>query len=345
MSYNPSGQHADTEGISRIIDTLKSDVEGGGETGKIDYISYFPNNIKKRPLHNIWYLFRQSFAMAKHDMVMIGGGGIFFDNEPGITFSKIIFEWKLRLFFARLFARKIVFFGISFEVKNRENYAKLATLFRHTDTICVRDFGSQAILQKIGISSVLFYDSVFLLPPQKRVSYSRQVKRVGIALRGGFLSKNDIRALVECVEILKKQGMDIVFLSHSFVGSETHNDVEFVRTHFGDSFQITQTMEETLLAYQSIDAVIAMRLHSAILASMYALPMIIIPYGPKVYALSEMLGLSEHTIDTKNINSASLQQYFSVLCSNYQAIQAKIGASYEAIHTNFLKKIKKNDIL
>lgn len=111
------------------------------------FMSFFPNNIRKHFFKNIGYFFRTIVEIARADAIIIGGGGIFFDNEPGISFSKNLFEWKLRLFFARLFHKKVIFWGISVEVKNEENQKKLAKIFRKTDKIFPRDGRSTAILR------------------------------------------------------------------------------------------------------------------------------------------------------------------------------------------------------
>lgn len=67
------------------------------------HIRFFPNNFKKFPGKNIKYFFENIREIWRSDVIIIGGGGIFFDNEPGISFRKNLFEWWLRIFFARLF--------------------------------------------------------------------------------------------------------------------------------------------------------------------------------------------------------------------------------------------------
>lgn len=86
--------------------------------------------------------------MATTDLVIVGGGGIFFDNEPGISFQKNLLEWKIRLFWARIFRKKVLFLGISVEVKQEENQKKLAKIFHKNDKIFPRDERSTKILQK-----------------------------------------------------------------------------------------------------------------------------------------------------------------------------------------------------
>ena len=110
-----------------------------GEDEIVSYISYFPNGIRKNPIKNIFYFLRQTWAMLSHELIVIGGGGIFFDNEKNASFDKILWEWRMRIFFARLMRRKIVFCNISIEVKKEENLLKLCKIFSPSDTILVRD--------------------------------------------------------------------------------------------------------------------------------------------------------------------------------------------------------------
>lgn len=119
-----------------------------GDQEKYHFLSFFPNNIKKFPFQNLKYFFQTIWTIWKSDLIVIGGGGIFFDNEPGISFQKNLFEWELRLFFSRLFRKKVIFMGISLEVKKEENQKKLAKIFQKNDLILVRDTQSAEILKK-----------------------------------------------------------------------------------------------------------------------------------------------------------------------------------------------------
>lgn len=314
-----------------------------GSRENIQFFSYFPNALKKYPFKNIGYWFRQIFEIARSDAVIIGGGGIFFDNEVGISFQKNLWEWKIRLFFARLFRKRIAFLGISLEVKCPENQQKLRGIFRETDAIFPRDARSVDMLASLGVKAKLGADSAFLLPPQG--GHMRHKKRIGVSLRGGFLSENDIAEMRTFLANLASSGYEICFLSHSLMGEESHHDAKFIRSYFGDVYQITETLEATLDAYKMLDFVVAMRFHSVLLAAQHGIPMLVLPYGPKVVSLSQDLNITEHTIDTKRITSTHLGDLFLFLCNNYERLQAEIIASYTKMHKNCLQKWKNPDII
>lgn len=119
-----------------------------GEKKNLYFFSFFPNNFRKKFFKNIFYFWKNALEIATSDIVVIGGGGIFFDNEPGISFQKNLLEWKIRLFWARLFRKKVIFMGISVEVKNEANQKKLAKIFCQNDSIFPRDERSTKILKK-----------------------------------------------------------------------------------------------------------------------------------------------------------------------------------------------------
>lgn len=167
--------------------------------------------------------------------------------------------------------------GISLEVKNPENQQKLAQIFRENDHILPRDARSTQILEKFGFHPTTLYDSVFLMPPKDR-SHRTSPHTVGIAIRDGFFSQKDVETLSKFVNFVSKKGYQVVFLSHSLSLLESHNDEIFVKKIFGEQYKITKTLNETYRAYSDIDIVISMRLHSAILAAQFGVPMMMISY-------------------------------------------------------------------
>ena len=101
------------------------------------------------------------------DLVVVGGGGIFFVNEIGISFSRILTKWKYRLQIARCFGARIMFFAISLEIRDQKNLEALKSVFHHHDFILCRDALSSAKLASIGILSETISDAVFLDTSEK----------------------------------------------------------------------------------------------------------------------------------------------------------------------------------
>lgn len=128
----------------------------------IRYFSYFPNGFRRKPVSNVFFFLRTAWEIFRADLVVIGGGGIFYDNE-GQSFSKQVFEWRLRTGAARMFQKPIVFFGVGIDV-SFSNTKALLSIFRGASAIMVRDEKSAETLSRIGLASKIVPDPAFLVP-------------------------------------------------------------------------------------------------------------------------------------------------------------------------------------
>ncbi len=71
-------------------------------------IGYFPHAIRRHPWKNILIFLRTLVETARADLVIFGGGGLVYDNEPGQSFRSLRLQWLLRVMVAK-FLRKPVF--------------------------------------------------------------------------------------------------------------------------------------------------------------------------------------------------------------------------------------------
>lgn len=157
--------------------------------------------------------------------------------------------------------------------------------------------------------------------------------------------KNDVEVVSKLCRSLSNNSVEVIFLSHSLSASESHNDEIFVKKNIGEACRTTMSMQETLDAYNSLDMVISMRLHATILAAQFGIPAIMIPYGPKTVSIGEQLDILDLAIFPEHFSEELFLEKISYVQNNYEKMQAKITASYTQIHTNFLQKIQKSDIL
>ena len=51
------------------------------EDRSVEYLPYFPHHLRTRPLQNIWYLIKTVLTIRKSDSIIIGSGGLLYDNE------------------------------------------------------------------------------------------------------------------------------------------------------------------------------------------------------------------------------------------------------------------------
>jgi polysaccharide pyruvyl transferase WcaK-like protein len=47
----------------------------------IKWVTYFPHGLLRNPFANIWYLIKNIWLIIRADFIIIGGGGLIFDNE------------------------------------------------------------------------------------------------------------------------------------------------------------------------------------------------------------------------------------------------------------------------
>jgi polysaccharide pyruvyl transferase WcaK-like protein len=83
---------------------------------QFQYISYFPNHLRRSPLKNIGYLIQNIWAILRADLVIIGGGGLFYDGEAGQSFMSQKWGWGMRLFFIQLFQKKLFYWSIGVDL-------------------------------------------------------------------------------------------------------------------------------------------------------------------------------------------------------------------------------------
>ena len=147
----------------------------------VSHISYFPSHLRSKPFQNIRAFFQNIQSIFQADLVIIGGGGLFYDSESGQSFRKLAWQWALRIGLAQFFRKKIWYWGISLDL-SPTHLQSIAWFFRYVRaTVTVRDTYSQGLLTSIGVRNEKIADSVFLLESEK--SKSVDPPRVGLALR------------------------------------------------------------------------------------------------------------------------------------------------------------------
>ena len=127
-------------------------------------------------------MIRNIIAIWRADIMIIGGGGIFFDNEEGVSFGNLLRQWFFRTKIARLAGTTIVYLGLSLEVKQTANKMALKKIFKPGDFIIVRDARSASLLEALEVPSSQIPDIAFLLVPEA-VDKKPEKKRIGISVR------------------------------------------------------------------------------------------------------------------------------------------------------------------
>ncbi len=306
----------------------------------IRYVSYFPNHIGKKFLQNIGYFFHNIWLIARADVLIIGGGGIIFDNEPGVSFTGLYYQWLLRTRVARIAKTTLLFWGIGLEVTDVANKMRLKNLFKDGDLMLVRDQQSKWLLDALEISSIQVQDIVFLHEPPAIARPISPIKLVGISLRWGFLRGREM-FIPELYESIVAMWYKPIFLLFSTSGEEEQNDSLFIRKMMlGKTYNTTKNITQTLDMYPFLHAVIGMRLHAGILSTVHDIPYIPISYGPKTDDLIQMLEIEHLSIRAQDFSLELFQERWQSLTDNYDREKENITQKHLSIKNSLLKNLK-----
>ena len=148
----------------------------------IKYIEYFPINIKK--ITNVFRNIRNFFNLLKvvliSDLIVVWWGWIIYDNELQSVWNPLR-QWEFRSIIFKFFRKKVEFFRVWINVKNKDNYFSLKSIFSCAEKISVRDNYSFSLLWKLGFweKLELLQDPVFLDDKnfsERKMSFSKRKK-------------------------------------------------------------------------------------------------------------------------------------------------------------------------
>jgi polysaccharide pyruvyl transferase WcaK-like protein len=301
--------------------------------------SYFPNGFFRNPFANIGYFFKNIWLIYRADILIIGGGGLIFDNEPGVNFDMLLWQWYFRTKIARIGWTAIVYLGLSLEVKNSKNKMKLPKIFKRWDFIILRDEKSVGIMEALEIPCSQIPDLAFLYEPQKPEMLPPK-KRVGISVRGWFLWDTE-KMIPEIYDYLVEKWYDPVFLIHTAAGDESQNDALFIkRVMTGKTYNVTATIEQSLKVYPTLYAVVGMRFHSWVFACIHDIPFLMISYGPKTDELIKLLEFDEFVIRPEALNMERFHELWEHLETHYEERKNHMVQKHQTIKKELITKLQ-----
>jgi len=285
------------------------------EAKNIEYKEYFPIWIKKTK--NIFRNIKNFFIFLKtiiiSDLIVIWWWWLFFDTEVWNK-KNPLWLWLFRMFFFRLFRKKVYFFRVWLSIRKEESFYKIKKIFSYNNAIIeLRDNYSFKVLQDLWIENIKReYDPVFFdnssdikkilskkviikkvfdklkLKDLENIDFSW--KKVWIAFRRWYFNKNfelEILMIKEIIEYINsKNPQKIILLAHSFSKNDIlSNDFKWMELikKWLNNIEISKSLYETYSFYKErkLDLVLAQRLHSMILSQVYKIPFIWISYSTK----------------------------------------------------------------
>lgn len=269
-------------------------------------------------------------AAARADLVLVGGGGLFQDDDSLIKMP----YWGLRIACVRLFARRIVGYAIGagpLRSKLGRWSARLALACM--ERISVRDDIARACLQPLTRKTVeLVPDPALLLArsnintPAPASLTAADTPMIGVALRQWFHNVNSfiphkyavkyrLRAIPGAARreqmaqllaqvldrVVVETGANIVFLPTYNVAHESDDNFcrlvgSFMHSSTPPLLQIDEP-RAYLGAMQRLRVMIGGRMHPTILAASVGTPVVGLGYNPKFAGFFQLIGRADALFD------------------------------------------------
>jgi polysaccharide pyruvyl transferase CsaB len=220
-------------------------------------------------------------AVWQCDLLLSGGGGLLQDKTSSRTLSYYLGLIGL----AKLLGKKVAVFNQSIGPLSESGRMRVAGSLRGVTTI-VRDTGSMALLESLGVKAQLGGDPALLLNTPAVLQNPDQVL---IAPREGQAAATD--CLVELAKRLVQRGKKILVL-----GFQPGWDDDELKAFEGIpnlETKSTNNPHEALRLIATSGAVIGVRLHAVILAAAARVPFYGISYDPKVQGFCRDAGALE----------------------------------------------------
>lgn len=222
-------------------------------------------------------------------VLVVGGGSLLHDRQLA---NLEMWERLLRLY--RATGCRIVFYGVGLDpVRPGEAEVLRNRILRLADGISVRDPASLALAREAGVERVcLAADPVVncpLVSTPRGPRSERKVRTIGLNLRPMF--KLDTAVLVAegtalVCEVLSRVDAEIAFIpmweGDVVVAQRIRESLPSDLAPRLRLLPYTEVPAEHLALYAELDAVIAMRFHTLVLAVLAGIPVIGLEYDPKV---------------------------------------------------------------
>jgi len=273
-------------------------------------------------------------AAWQSDLVLVGGGGLFQDDDSLIKMP----YWGLRVACTRVFARRIQGYSIGAgPLQSRISRVFAALALACMESISVRDEGARAVLQGLTRKTIqIVPDPAILLQPAPTEAVDAVLKEagldnvgaplVGITIRmwfhqmrsyvphkyavkyklrkiPGVRKRQEMVALIARAldRMVEEQGVHVVFMPTYNVSHEDDEQIcrEIIAEMHSDKVTLLSLNDAKLyMAVASrLTLMIGGRMHPAILSSTCGVPVVGVSYNQKFRGFFEHLGIPDNVID------------------------------------------------
>lgn len=275
-------------------------------------------------------ILRAIWRFIRADVIVIGGGGLFFDTPETNRWMK---GYVSLVGLAKRLRKKVAIVGVSVgPIHHWDSRGELKRAFEHSDLITVRDGPSRALLIDCGVEQSeirVVPDFVFALPSCEQTRAAEILKA-----ETGFTG-SDFVVLAPCVYNIGVEGwIDSYRALITEIISTSKRSVVLVpmqRTNGHDDFyaieRIIEKIDPSVLArvgwiagayspteiqgvFSLASFVFSERLHGTIMAANTGRPFMSLAYMPKVAGVLDMLGNPTSGV---SMDAFCKQEYFQAL--------------------------------
>lgn len=286
-------------------------------------------------------------AFRDTDIVLLGGGGLFADDESFFAIPL----WIMQTLPALWYKKPIVTYGLGIgPINTRIGKYLTNQLLKRTRFIGVRDESSrmeiQEMAQEKGISQTI--DPVFLLKEKLDALISRQENSHSARKPYIILSLRDFPGWTENLyqefaqlldEIIHKYGFNIVFIPFQTREETDRRLMNKIIVHMQEKEHIfcpeNLSLQEICSLIKGAVFTLGMRLHANLLSLVLGKPFLPIAYSQKTRAFMESFfpELSKYVISFPKMDS---KQAFSLIAGFIQRL-----SYFEAVTSNLSEKLYK----
>lgn len=254
---------------------------------------------------------RHLIAAARSDLIVVGGGGILQDVHSWTTTATHLLPACVGM----LFGRMVVTVGMGVGPLNNPWLRRLVKdICCLMDRLQVRDESSRKTLIDCGvISDKVAVTADVVLSLDLSVLSNNSLVSAGNCKsnhRIGFIIREwpclDVRGLIDVLRILLQNGYSIrLFCYEPKADSQLYQSlINQLPDKFSDNLDIyvPQNLNDAISSLRTVDALVAMRLHACIFASMLGINFLAMPYDLKVEQFIRQTGQVDCLIPLNHIS-------------------------------------------
>lgn len=295
------------------------------------------------------------------DVIVIGGGGLFFDHKMYNPFFNFLPNILFVALLAKLFGKKLYIFSVGANhLESKISRLISNIILNQADFIAVRDTHSKTVLEEISKKLIkVYHDPAFLLEgasnsyvtgtknkylKNKNVIILNLHKSLTYRFKMGISEGEFCQRLISILDDFVRQGYIILLFSTVIKNDYLNGLVKYSNFQNSyikiDSSKLNpQNMIELL---RESEFIIGSQLHSLILSTVANVPAIGFIYDKKVLEFLKITGQGNQAIVLHELDDLSiLQNKIEYVIENNENIRAKLPERLSEIRKNSYKNFVK----